>query len=182
MGLGIGKEGDPCPTLTKAHSHTVAYSFDSLGSNSMKSKNPNSGCRPVELSKTLDTTIPEPSKNQGGIAIVESNNVPSPDNEIVGSLCARDSKVVGSQYVNEGKVIPCRSQAMQNMAVRRLTPIECERLQGFPDNYTQIAWRNKQPENCPDSHRYKALGNSMAVPVMRWIGQRIDTVNKLKDI
>ena len=58
--------------------------------------------------------------------------------------------------------------------VRRLTPVECERLQGFPDNYTAIPWRNKPADQCPDGPRYKALGNSMAVPVMRWIGQRID--------
>jgi DNA (cytosine-5)-methyltransferase 1 len=58
-------------------------------------------------------------------------------------------------------------------SVRRLTPIECERLQGFPDNYTRIPWRNKSPEGCPDGPRYKALGNSMAVPVVRWIGERI---------
>ena len=57
-----------------------------------------------------------------------------------------------------------------NMAVRRLTPVECERLQGFPDNYTNIK------ENCPDGPRYKALGNSMAVPVMKWIGTRIQMV------
>ena len=61
-------------------------------------------------------------------------------------------------------------------AVRRLTPIECERLQGFPDNFTQIPWRNKAAENCPDGPRYKAMGNSMAVPVMRWIGERIEMV------
>ena len=54
-----------------------------------------------------------------------------------------------------------------NMAVRRLTPIECERLQGFPDDYTNIKTK------CPDGPRYKAMGNSMAVPVMKWIGQRI---------
>ena len=59
------------------------------------------------------------------------------------------------------------------MLVRRLTPIECERLQGFPDNYTQIPYGKKDAENCPDSPRYKALGNSMAVPVMAWIGKRI---------
>ena len=58
--------------------------------------------------------------------------------------------------------------------VRRLTPIECERLQGFPDNHTRIPWRGKPAEQCPDGPRYKALGNSMAVPVMRWIGQKID--------
>ena len=58
----------------------------------------------------------------------------------------------------------------KNMAVRKLTPIECERLQGFPDDYTNIK------ENCPDGHRYKAMGNSMAVPVMKWIGKRIELV------
>jgi len=64
-----------------------------------------------------------------------------------------------------------RHATFHNMAVRRLTPIECERLQGFPDNYTNIK------EKCPDGPRYKALGNSMAVPVMRWIGERINMVN-----
>ncbi|HBL8870373.1 TPA: phage N-6-adenine-methyltransferase [Enterobacter hormaechei] len=57
--------------------------------------------------------------------------------------------------------------------VRRLTPIECERLQGFPDNHTLIGWRGKDAAECPDGPRYKAIGNSMAVPVMRWIGERI---------
>jgi len=60
------------------------------------------------------------------------------------------------------------------MQVRRPTPVECERLQGFPDNYTAIQWRNKPASECPDGPRYKALGNSMAVPVMRWIGQQIN--------
>jgi DNA (cytosine-5)-methyltransferase 1 len=59
------------------------------------------------------------------------------------------------------------------MVVRRLTPVECERLQGFPDNYTNIK------DNCPDGPRYKALGNSMAVPVMRWIGERIQAVERI---
>jgi DNA (cytosine-5)-methyltransferase 1 len=61
-----------------------------------------------------------------------------------------------------------------NMAVRRLTPVECERLQGFPDNYTNIR------ESCPDGARYKALGNSMAVPVMRWIGERINSYETMR--
>ncbi|RUT67453.1 hypothetical protein CKG00_10810 [Morganella morganii] len=58
-------------------------------------------------------------------------------------------------------------------SVRRLTPIECERLQGFPDNHTRISWRGKEAADCPDGPRYRAIGNSMAVPVMRWIGERI---------
>ena len=64
--------------------------------------------------------------------------------------------------------------AREKQYIRRLTPLECERLQGFPDNYTQIEWRGKPAEQCPDSLRYKAIGNSMAVPVMRWIGERIE--------
>jgi len=62
------------------------------------------------------------------------------------------------------------------MAVRRLTPKECERLQGFNDDHTMIPWRNKPADQCPDGPRYKALGNSMAVPCMAWIGKRIDAV------
>ncbi|EJA5988751.1 Dam family site-specific DNA-(adenine-N6)-methyltransferase [Salmonella enterica] len=62
---------------------------------------------------------------------------------------------------------------IQSLAVRRLTPVECERLQGFPDNHTLISWRGKDATDCPDGPRYKAIGNSMAVPVMRWIGERI---------
>lgn len=57
--------------------------------------------------------------------------------------------------------------------VRKLTPTECERLQGFPDDWTKIPYRNKPLDDCPDSPRYKAIGNSMAVPVMRWIGERL---------
>ena len=154
--------------------------------------------------------------------------------DLVGALCARDSKGVGTQYVNEGKVIAfaqngrdelrvqgdgtlsgalsaspgmkqttyiadvpvtmadanARAAVMedacgtlhvggdapamaQRSVVRRLTPMECERLQGFPDNWTRIPYRGKPAEECPDTPRYKAIGNSMAVPVMRWIGERI---------
>ena len=65
------------------------------------------------------------------------------------------------------------------MTVRRLTPRECERLQGFPDDYTKIPYRGREADNCPDGPRYKALGNSMAVNVMRWIGQRIDLAEQV---
>jgi DNA (cytosine-5)-methyltransferase 1 len=62
---------------------------------------------------------------------------------------------------------------MQAMTVRRLTPRECERLQGFPDDWTLIPYRGKPVEQCPDGPRYKALGNSMACNCMAWIGERI---------
>jgi DNA (cytosine-5)-methyltransferase 1 len=101
---------------------------------------------------------------------------------------------------------PCADRGMDvvatSMAVRRLTPVECERLQGFPDNYTNIPWnaakeaarkgisyeavlamrsmtlRGPNLEECPDGPRYKALGNSWAVPVVRWIGSRINKAIK----
>ncbi|EPE4767392.1 TPA: phage N-6-adenine-methyltransferase [Escherichia coli] len=68
------------------------------------------------------------------------------------------------------------------MLVRRLTPRECERLQGFPDDHTKIPWRNKLTEDCPDGARYKAIGNSMAVPVMRWIGEQIKRATATQEI
>jgi DNA (cytosine-5)-methyltransferase 1 len=82
---------------------------------------------------------------------------------IDGQVSATMTNACGGTNTSDPKI-------MQNMAVRKLTTIECERLQGFPDNYTNIK------ENCSDGPRYKALGNSMAVPVMKWIGERIANV------
>jgi DNA (cytosine-5)-methyltransferase 1 len=83
-------------------------------------------------------------------------------------------------YTNEGsgnfRLHNCVGEP-PSMSVRRLTPVECERLQGFPDDYTRIPWRGKPAEECPDGGRYKALGNSMACNVMRWIGRRIELVD-----
>lgn len=70
--------------------------------------------------------------------------------------------------------------SMNGLTVRRLTPLECERLQGFPDGWTDIPWKGKK--HAPDGPRYKALGNSMAVPVMRWIGEGIQLVEDNKEL
>ena len=74
-----------------------------------------------------------------------------------------------------------RHAVSDGLQVRRLMPVECERLQGFPAGHTQIPWRGKPAADCPDTLRYKAIGNSMAVPVMRWIGERIEQVNQIKE-
>lgn len=87
------------------------------------------------------------------------------------TLCSRGDSPGGNAHL-----VPA---VATTYAVRRLTPIECERLQGFPDNWTRIPWRGKPAEECPDGPRYKAVGNSMAVPVMNWIGQRIQTVEAI---
>lgn len=71
-----------------------------------------------------------------------------------------------------------KAHVLAAMSVRRLTPVECERLQGFPDNYSQIPWRKKPASECPDGPRYKALGNSWAVPVVQWIGRRIHNATR----
>ena len=93
-----------------------------------------------------------------------------------GGAGGRPDGAAANHFVPELSKTPAVAQAS---AVRRLTPKECERLQGFSDNYTQIPWRNKPAENCPDGPRYKAMGNSMAVPVMRWLGERISMVDAL---
>ncbi len=72
-----------------------------------------------------------------------------------------------------------RSYVAETLAVRRLTPRECERLQGFPDDFTRIPWRGKPADQCPDGPRYKALGNSMAVNVMEWLGERVEFIDHL---
>ena len=74
---------------------------------------------------------------------------------------------------SRGAGTPIGMLAATNSAVRRLTPRECERLQGFEDDYTLIPWRGKPEDECPDGPRYKAIGNSKAVPVVRWLGRRI---------
>ena len=73
-------------------------------------------------------------------------------------------------------VLEERKQGIQ--AIRHLTPKECERLMGFPDNWTRIPWRGKPAEQCPDGPRYKACGNSMCVNCMEWLGERREKVER----
>lgn len=113
------------------------------------------------------------------------------DGQIVGALAAEAGmkqqcyvacrEVAQTITSNYGKQVDNSDTALgpnvvaSRTAVRRLTPLECERLMGFPDNWTQIPWRNKPADECPDGPRYKAIGNSKAVPVVRWIARRIES-------
>lgn len=199
----IGYQEEKSPTLNAecgGIKPAVVYSLDSLASNSMKSPNPNSGCREVEIAKTLDTTSPDPSKNQGGIAILDmshANDVIRECGDVVPTLQSRmgtgGNQVplaygVGNGQLNEAQCMATEkaqtlntmhdAQAvMQNMAVRRLTPLECERLQGFPDGWTDIgAWtdeKGKLHKESSDSARYRALGNSIAIPPWKWVLKRL---------
>lgn len=194
----------------------AVFSLDSKESNSMKSANPYSGCRETDTARTIDTTNPDPSKNQGGIAILQetfciAGNIidrqpqnggngfgyqqdisytltamdhhavfspqdggqdapegqitaeekngdgADPYQELVGALCRGDEKGIGNQYVSQDKCI-----VEKRNLIRRLTPLECERLQGFPDGWTDIP-------GASDSARYKALGNSVAIPCVDFV-------------
>ena len=166
--MNVLEDGTVGTLRRETHGHepsiVTAYAFDSLASNSMKSKNPISGCNQVEISKAIDTKGVNPTCNQGGNAVVPPTLTASND---------PSRSPQSTEVTNQVAAVYATT-----MAVRRLTPVECERLQGFPDNYTNIPWR-KKPES-PDGPRYKALGNSMAVPVMEWIGKRIQQVENKK--
>ncbi|MFX2693675.1 phage N-6-adenine-methyltransferase [Enterobacter hormaechei] len=92
---------------------------------------------------------------------------------ILCQTCATKSARYAREHEQHQAGSNAKSMVNAPFAVRRLTTVECERLQGFPDNHTLIGWRGKDADECPDGPRYKAIGNSMAVPVMRWIGERI---------
>jgi DNA (cytosine-5)-methyltransferase 1 len=156
-GFGVGKPGDPSPTLTKSHSHAVAQpiAFNiAPGKGELKD---DIHVTDAHISKTIDASGSNPSMHQGGAAIVSPTLTASND---------PSRSPQSTEVTNQVAAVHSAS-----MAVRRLTPVECERLQGFPDGYTNIPWR-KAAES-PDGPRYKALGNSWAVPVVAWLGQRI---------
>jgi DNA (cytosine-5)-methyltransferase 1 len=148
--------GDPChPLAAGAHVPAVALPLDPyLGG---------------EVTISIDASY---AKGCGGTSVAErpvvvhAIGLDEEQNARVEGFGTLKARMEGGGF--EGTVM---TPAMQ---VRRLTPVECERLQGFPDHYTAIPWRNKPADQCPDGPRYKALGNSWAVPVVRWIGNRIN--------
>jgi DNA (cytosine-5)-methyltransferase 1 len=153
-GTGIGEPGDPAYTVSQrqqAVAHVVAPPLTAT--------NDPGRILPVTYAPMTLAFKPGQSEAAGATFITE---------EFAPTLQAQN---------NGSTAVPA---VMQAMAVRRLTPTECERLQGFPDGWTQIPWKGKAASECPDGPRYKALGNSMACNVMRWIGTRIAMVDALK--
>ena len=100
--------------------------------------------------------------------------------QMQGVLCQYGD--VAGALTARGDSSPCAdrgpSVVSDGYVVRRLTPRECERLQGFPDDWTKVPYRGKAADECPDTPRYRAVGNSMAVPVMRWIGERMELAER----
>lgn len=162
MGLGLGDANDPCPTLTQNHSHAVAIAGNIIGRTDGNGGNGN-GFDESGACYTLTTN------DRHAVVYCGTQNDALRDLGI--EICPTLRAGHGGGAVNPMIV---------SSVVRRLTPIECERLQGFPDNWTKIPYRNKSADGCPNGVRYKALGNSMAVNVMAWIGQKIQQTQGVK--
>lgn len=193
-GIGIGQDGDPMFTLQAGAQHGVlAYAFQPrIARNGRGDMG--------EIVNALNAQSGETGKGDAAPCVAIAG--PICRDSFTGGAGGRPEGAAAGHFVptvysimpqNSGKDYKAREVEVaqpimaggpvggnqggdyiqQHMAVRRLTPVECERLQGFPDGYTMIPWRGKPAEDCPDGPRYKSLGNSMAVPVMAWIGKRI---------
>jgi DNA (cytosine-5)-methyltransferase 1 len=148
-GFGIGEAGDPSYTLTKGHSHAVALHPTQDPISSTNGSTHALGCGSSGGQASIAVAAEYYSHNYCHDRVYSANGISPALN------CSQEHTIRAA------------------MQVRRLTPTECERLQGFPDSYTAIPWRKKSAAECPDGPRYKALGNSWAVPVVAWIGKRI---------
>ena len=155
---------DVSPCLTVADRHGVAYAFAENSHGEVRLQNGDGS-----IIGPLSTGGGKPGQGYHAVvAFQERGRADGRSLEINGDLAYALTAPNGGGRAQERNIADFRT-----MAVRRLMPIECERLQGFPDNHTLIGWRGKDAAECPDGPRYKAIGNSMAVPVMRWIGERI---------
>ena len=162
---GVGHSDEPSPSVLVKR-HTLAFNESNITSK-QNASNPDwdDECHTLSTDSRNDVVIKEQccSLAMKPIAMADDNAKAAIDEDMCGSL-----KVGGSApWIAQGR-----------MVVRRLTPMECERLQGFPDDFTKIPYRGKPAEECPDGPRYKAIGNSFAVPVVRWIGERIAMADK----
>jgi DNA (cytosine-5)-methyltransferase 1 len=156
--------GDPCHTLARDNAAHAAVAFANRTRDGIK--------MPEIMADDVTPALTNPGG--GGRSDAINVAVAFQQNQIGEVRCNNIAGTVNTNSNASGRNTP---MAMQAMTVRRLTPIECEFLQGFPRNYTLIPWRKKQAEDCPDGPRYKALGNSMAVNCMAWIGERIAAVD-----
>jgi len=160
-GFGVGASGDPAPTLTKGDKHAVAQSVAYVGGIDFENN--------AHTMEEPTGPLLKGSPTGGGHPLPA---IAFAQNQLGEVRMGAVTNTLNTNSNASGRNTPMVQSAMQ---VRRLTPTECERLQGFPDGYTNIPWRKSQES--PDGPRYKALGNSMAVPVMRWIGERINKVD-----
>lgn len=124
-----------------------------------------------EIAQTLDTMHDPPA-----ILCYESHQQDNRYSELNECSCTLNAHM--GTGGNNVPLVQYTADIYKPLYIRRFTPIECERLMGFPDNYTRISWRGRPEEKCPKSYRYKACGNSMCVNVIRWLGQRIEIIDE----
>ena len=160
-GIGVGNETSPAYTIDQTGARAVAIQGTVIGRQDRNGPS-GSGCSDGGEMFTLNSTdvhaVAFQQNTRDEVRLING------DGQIAGAL-ASESGMKQQNYL-----------ASTTMQVRRLTPTECERLQGFPDGWTAIPWKKKLADDCPDGPRYKALGNSMAVNCMEWIGQRINAI------
>jgi DNA (cytosine-5)-methyltransferase 1 len=175
---GFNVEVERAPTLDCGTPHTVAFDTTQITSAANYS-NPKpgdpyhplaAGAHPPAIAISESGEIASKLRTGGNDHADSYNSVAVGTDCFNGGITGDVAATMGTRGSSQNASGPTVMQAMQ---VRRLTPVECERLQGFPDNYTAIPWRGKPADQCPDGPRYKALGNSWAVPCVRWIGWRI---------
>lgn len=183
----VVSDGDP--SLTRNHEAPIVFDPQQITSATNRSNpQPGAACHTLHRQEPPILVRMREGKEGGGkgplvskdqsLTLATANDQVLAVHEVVGSMCAESGPnthgsrgVSGSQTLMSGYCQPTIG-----MQVRRLTPRECERLQGFPDDYTLVPWRGNMSADGP---RYKALGNSWAVPVVRWIGERIELVQSV---
>ena len=197
-GKGALIQTEKSGTLGTGNDQTIfCYGISAYESNAMKSSNPKSGVYVADTSRTLDLNGGNPACNQGGIAVVQRAYQMQGfgdyrEADVASSCKQRDYKdstdlVIGidgefNAYIEQYGTLRAHASGgaeetlMHRMVVRRLTPLECERLQGFPDGWTDIGDYTDstgKKRRTSDSARYKALGNSIALPFWRWMFGRM---------
>lgn len=189
--------GDPCHTLSAA-AHVLVIAFNAgnandaavlcMGDATSKASIDEDMCGTLKAHNSKEPPIVAFAANQRGEVRLQGGDggvcgaIPASQSgkQVQGVLCQYGD--VAGALTARGDSSPCAdrrpSVVSDGYVVRRLTPRECERLMGFPDDWTKVPYRGKPAEECPDTPRYKAIGNSMAVNVMRWLGVRIDAVDE----
>ena len=163
--IGIGENNEPCPTLLSGHgAHAIAVGVENHGQDSR-----------LKECGDLAPTIPGQAGTGGNnVPLVYSAAIAIAENTIGRSVNAGANGTGASEEL----AFTLNATGVQGFSsagyVRRLTTVECARLQGFPDRHTEIPWRGKPAEKCPRAPQYKAYGNSMCVNVIEWLGRCIE--------
>jgi len=170
----VSEDGINSPIVAKGPS-AVCYGIGSYDSNAWKSKNPHSGVYEADTARTLDANnCGYPACNQGGTAVVEEVMPQGINGDKAGTLDSSYYKGCGMRSGVERDIVAVPQKT--RYIVRRLTRLECERLQGFPDGWTDIGDyidTNGKKKQSSDAARYKALGNSISLPNWRWLLKRL---------